>query len=181
MIFSNNLISPCCWHRAILQNDFIYTLLLGNNRSADFVVIIRCLIGCAFLSSIFTNHILFHFSFILILTGQGRQCVLVTSGAVALGRHHLGSDSQHSSRGAKAALGMAEMVALYSHLFEQCDLRTAAVSPSCEHFRWILPFTGYAGKALRVNWLVVTATVALFNSTMKIRTLAKRSMNNIAF
>ncbi|VDP70828.1 unnamed protein product [Echinostoma caproni] len=58
---------------------------------------------------------------------QGKQCVLVTSGAVALGRHHLGRDPKRSSRGAKAALGMAEMVSLYGHLFEQCDLRTAAM------------------------------------------------------
>ncbi|THD28324.1 Delta-1-pyrroline-5-carboxylate synthetase [Fasciola hepatica] len=61
------------------------------------------------------------------LCNEGRQCVLVTSGAVALGRHHLGRDPLHSSRGARAALGMAEMVSTYSHLFEECDLRTAAM------------------------------------------------------
>ncbi|VDP33052.1 unnamed protein product [Schistosoma curassoni] len=58
---------------------------------------------------------------------QGRQCLLVTSGAIALGRHHLETDEKKSSRGARAAIGMAEMVTLYDHLFEQCDLRTAAM------------------------------------------------------
>ncbi|CAH8575315.1 unnamed protein product [Heterobilharzia americana] len=58
---------------------------------------------------------------------QGRQCLLVTSGAIALGRHHLEIDEKKSSRGARAAIGMAEMVTLYDHLFEQCDLRTAAM------------------------------------------------------
>nr|CAH8852856.1 unnamed protein product [Trichobilharzia regenti]CAH8852858.1 unnamed protein product [Trichobilharzia regenti] len=61
------------------------------------------------------------------LCHQGRQCLLVTSGAIALGRHHLEIDGQKSSRGARAAIGMAEMVTLYGHLFEQCDLRTAAM------------------------------------------------------
>ncbi|KAK4470791.1 hypothetical protein MN116_006312 [Schistosoma mekongi] len=61
------------------------------------------------------------------LCHQGRQCLLVTSGAIALGRHHLETDEKKSSRGARAAIGMAEMVTLYDHLFEQCDLRTAAM------------------------------------------------------
>ncbi|CAH8557981.1 unnamed protein product [Schistosoma mattheei] len=61
------------------------------------------------------------------LCQQGRQCLLVTSGAIALGRHHLETDEKKSSRGARAAIGMAEMVTLYDHLFEQCDLRTAAM------------------------------------------------------
>ncbi|CAH8575300.1 unnamed protein product [Heterobilharzia americana] len=61
------------------------------------------------------------------LCQQGRQCLLVTSGAIALGRHHLEIDEKKSSRGARAAIGMAEMVTLYDHLFEQCDLRTAAM------------------------------------------------------
>lgn len=67
---------------------------------------------------------------------QGRQCLLVTSGAIALGRHHLETDEKKSSRGARAAIGMAEMVTLYDHLFEQCDLRTAAVCLFifCLHF-----------------------------------------------
>ncbi|CAH8522282.1 unnamed protein product [Schistosoma turkestanicum] len=61
------------------------------------------------------------------LCHQDRQCLLVTSGAIALGRHHLETDEKKSSRGARAAIGMAEMVTLYGHLFEQCDLRTAAM------------------------------------------------------
>ncbi|KAF7261857.1 hypothetical protein EG68_00789 [Paragonimus skrjabini miyazakii] len=60
------------------------------------------------------------------LCHEGKQCVLVTSGAIALGHHHLGRNAQDSSRGARAAIGMAEMVSLYGLLFEQYNLRTAA-------------------------------------------------------
>ncbi len=51
---------------------------------------------------------------------------MVTSGAVALGRQHLGVTE--GSRGAAAALGMSDMTNFYEQLFEQCGLRSAAVS-----------------------------------------------------
>ncbi|TGZ75886.1 hypothetical protein CRM22_000130 [Opisthorchis felineus] len=61
------------------------------------------------------------------LCHEGRQCTLVTSGAVAIGGRRLATNSGISSRGARAAVGMTEMVSVYSQLFKHCGLRTAVM------------------------------------------------------
>ncbi|KAG5452003.1 Delta-1-pyrroline-5-carboxylate synthase [Clonorchis sinensis] len=61
------------------------------------------------------------------LCHEGRKCTLVTSGAVAIGGRRLDANSGTSSRSARAAVGMTEMVSVYSQLFEHCGLRTAVM------------------------------------------------------
>ncbi|KER26923.1 hypothetical protein T265_05909 [Opisthorchis viverrini] len=61
------------------------------------------------------------------LCHEGRQCTLVTSGAVAIGVRRLDTNSGTSSRGARAAVGMTELVSVYSQLFEHCGLRSAVM------------------------------------------------------
>nr|VZH98830.1 unnamed protein product [Spirometra erinaceieuropaei] len=57
------------------------------------------------------------------LTKLGRECTLVTSGAVALGQGRV----ENSPKGAKAALGMTKLVGIYSQLFAHCGLESAAL------------------------------------------------------
>ncbi|KAL3320248.1 hypothetical protein Ciccas_001080 [Cichlidogyrus casuarinus] len=58
------------------------------------------------------------------LNAQSRQCVLVTSGAIALGKAQL---AEINSRGAKAAMGMTEITGLYDQLFNFFGLKTATM------------------------------------------------------
>jgi len=67
------------------------------------------------------------------LRQKGHQIIIITSGAVAVGRTHLGE--QQGFRSSSAALGQADLIQHYWHFFEQANIKIAQILLSPNVFK----------------------------------------------